>query len=164
MIREFQHWVGHGPLELPNHEKKLRRTTARNDIWLYFVKYLLYRMIKSLCAQITPLSQHTSFLPHYLAQSDCLAADRQGQEDTRLTLTPSVIPNSVIMVKWLKLFKIFFRVFLYSNHQVHRDFLITLYKSLLRKSFTSWWKSSCGVLNSQQINKNCWTVIWLFNC
>jgi hypothetical protein len=36
----------------------------------------------------------------YLAQSDCLAADRQGQGDTRLTLTPSVIPNSnyVIMV------------------------------------------------------------------
>jgi hypothetical protein len=34
-------------------------------------------------------------------QSDCLAADRQGQGDTRLTLTPSVIPNSnyVIMVK-----------------------------------------------------------------
>jgi hypothetical protein len=29
--------------------------------------------------QITLLSQHTSFLPHYLAQSDCLAADRQGQ-------------------------------------------------------------------------------------
>ena len=50
--------------------------------------------------QITPLSQHTSFLPHYLAQSDCLAADRQGQGDTRLTLTPSVIPNSyyVMMV------------------------------------------------------------------
>jgi hypothetical protein len=44
--------------------------------------------------QITILSQHTSFLPHYLAQSDCLAAGRQGQEDTRLTLTPSVIPNS----------------------------------------------------------------------
>jgi hypothetical protein len=44
--------------------------------------------------QITPLSQHTSFLPHYVAQSDCLAADRQGQRDTKLTLTPSVIPNS----------------------------------------------------------------------
>jgi hypothetical protein len=44
--------------------------------------------------QITPLSQHTSFLPYYLAQSDCLAADRQGQGDTGLTLTPSVIPNS----------------------------------------------------------------------
>jgi hypothetical protein len=34
------------------------------------------------------------FLPHYLAQCDCLAADRQGQGDNRLTLTPSVIPNS----------------------------------------------------------------------
>jgi hypothetical protein len=36
----------------------------------------------------------------YLAQSDCFAADRQGQGDTRLTLTPSDIPNSnyVIMV------------------------------------------------------------------
>jgi hypothetical protein len=31
---------------------------------------------------------------------DCLAADRQGQGDTRLVLTPSVIPDSnyVIMV------------------------------------------------------------------
>jgi hypothetical protein len=39
--------------------------------------------------------QHTSFiLLHCLAQSDCLTADRQGQGDTRLTLTPSVIPNS----------------------------------------------------------------------
>jgi hypothetical protein len=37
---------------------------------------------------------------HYLVQSESLAADRQGQGDTRLTLTPSVIPNSnyVIMV------------------------------------------------------------------
>jgi hypothetical protein len=36
----------------------------------------------------------------HLAQPDCLAADRQGQRDTRLTLTPSVIPNSnyIIMV------------------------------------------------------------------
>jgi hypothetical protein len=36
----------------------------------------------------------------YLAQSDCLTAERQGQGDTRLTLTPSVLPNSnyVIMV------------------------------------------------------------------
>jgi 6-phosphogluconolactonase/glucosamine-6-phosphate isomerase/deaminase len=36
----------------------------------------------------------------YVAQSVCLAADRQGQGDTRLTLTPSVIHNSnyVIMV------------------------------------------------------------------
>jgi hypothetical protein len=41
-----------------------------------------------------------------------LAADRQGQRDIRLTLTPSVISNStyVIMVSD-KLFKIFLRVF-----------------------------------------------------
>jgi hypothetical protein len=65
---------------------------------------------KSLC---TWWLQHTSYLPHYLAQSDCLAADRQGQGDTRLTLTPSLIPNSnyVIMVSdWncLKYFCVFF--------------------------------------------------------
>jgi len=80
--------------------------------------------------QITPLSQHTSFLPHYLAQSDCLAADRQGQGDTRLTLTPSVIPNSyyVMMVSdWNGLKYCIFACFLYCNRQVHRDFLITLY-------------------------------------
>jgi hypothetical protein len=52
----------------------------------------LHRVINnSLC---TWWLQHTSFLPHYLAQSYCLAADRQGQGDTRLTLTPSVITNS----------------------------------------------------------------------
>jgi hypothetical protein len=36
----------------------------------------------------------------YLAQSGCLAADRQGLGDSTLTLTPSVIPisNYVIMV------------------------------------------------------------------
>jgi hypothetical protein len=47
----------------------------------------------------TIITNHV-FLAYYLAQSDCLAVDRQGQGDTRLTLTPSVIPNSnnVIMV------------------------------------------------------------------
>jgi hypothetical protein len=55
--------------------------------------------------------------------------DRQGQGDTRLTLTPSVIPNSsyVIMVRDWNCLK-YFCAFLYSNHQVYRDFLITLYK------------------------------------
>jgi hypothetical protein len=80
----------------------------------------LYRVIKkSLC---TWWLQHTSFLPHYLAQSDCLAADRQGQ-DTRLALTPSVIPNSdyVIMISDWNCLK-YFCMFLYWNHQVHRDF------------------------------------------
>jgi hypothetical protein len=40
------------------------------------------------------------FKAYYLAQYDCLEADRQGRGDTILTLTPSVIPNSnyVIMV------------------------------------------------------------------
>jgi hypothetical protein len=48
----------------------------------------------------------------YLAQSNCLAADHQGQWDTRLTLTPSVIPNSnyvIIVSDWncLKYFCLF---------------------------------------------------------
>jgi hypothetical protein len=43
---------------------------------------------RSLCA---PDGYNTE---HYLAQSDCLAADRLGQRDTRLTLTPSVICNA----------------------------------------------------------------------
>jgi hypothetical protein len=49
---------------------------------------------KSLCA---PDDYNTE---NYKLQSDCLATDRQGREDTRLTLTPSVTPNSnyVIMV------------------------------------------------------------------
>jgi hypothetical protein len=48
--------------------------------------------------------------------------------DTRLTLTPSVILNSnyVIMVSDLNRLK-YFCLFLYCNHQVHRDFFITLY-------------------------------------
>jgi hypothetical protein len=55
-------------------------------------------------------------------------ASLQGQGDTRLTLTPSVIPNSnyVIMVSDWNCLK-YFCVFLYCNHKVHRDFLITLY-------------------------------------
>jgi hypothetical protein len=56
---------------------------------------------------------------------------RQGQVGTRITLTPSVIPisNYVIIVSYwncLKYFACFF-FFLYCNHQMHRDLLITLY-------------------------------------
>jgi hypothetical protein len=49
---------------------------------------------------ITKQKVTSKVMPHYVAQSDCLPADRQGQGDTRLTLTPSVIPNfnCVIMV------------------------------------------------------------------
>jgi hypothetical protein len=92
-----------------------------------------YRAIKkSLCTcWLQYRTQHTFFLPHYFAQSDCLAADRQGQGDTSLTLTPSVIPNSnnVIMASDWNCLKYF--CFLYCNHQVHRDFFITLYMSYL---------------------------------
>jgi hypothetical protein len=67
--------------------------------------------------------QSVSRQSHYLAQSDCSSTDRQGQGDTRLTLTPSVIPNSnyVIMVSDRKCLK-HFSVIFYSNHQAHRDF------------------------------------------
>jgi hypothetical protein len=95
-------------------------------IFLYRASWI-YRVIKmSLCNWWL---QNTSFLPHYLAQSDCLAADRQGQGDTRLTLTPSVIPNSnyVIMVSDRNCLK-YFCVFLYCNYQLRRDCLIILYK------------------------------------
>jgi hypothetical protein len=52
----------------------------------------------------------------------------QGHEDTRLTLTPSVNPNSnyVTMVSDWKCLK-YVCVFLYCHHQVHEDFLIALY-------------------------------------
>jgi hypothetical protein len=94
--------------------------------------------------QITPLSQHASFLPHCLIQSDWLAADRQSQGDTRLTLTPSVIPNSnyVIMVGDWNCLK-HFCVFLYCNRQVHRDFLITLYYTMVYVH--NWYNVFCYV-------------------
>jgi hypothetical protein len=38
-------------------------------------------------------------MPDYLAQFYCLEADRQGQVDTRLTLTPFVILNSNYVIK-----------------------------------------------------------------
>jgi hypothetical protein len=85
----------------------------------------IYRVTKSLYA---PEDYNTEY---YLAQSDCLAADHQGQGNTRLTPTPSVIPNSnyAIMVSDWNCLK-YFCVFLYCNHQVYRDFLITLYYRL----------------------------------
>jgi hypothetical protein len=98
-----------------------------NKICKSFARYVcvyvcIYRVIKSLCS---PDDYSTE---SYLAQSDCLAADRLGQGDIRLTLTPSVIPNSnyVIMISDSNCLK-YFCVFLYCNHQVRRDVLITLY-------------------------------------
>jgi hypothetical protein len=70
-------------------ELRAQDELPRNKYARYMISYLMqmYRVIKK------PLYTWW-YLPHYLAQSDCLAADRQGQEDTRLTLTPSVVPNS----------------------------------------------------------------------
>jgi hypothetical protein len=53
---------------------------------------------------------------------------KAGGGGIRLTVTPSVIPNSnyVIVVSDWNCLK-YFCVFLYYNRQVHRDFLITLY-------------------------------------
>jgi hypothetical protein len=55
-------------------------------------------------------------------------SDRHGKGGTRLTLTQSVISHSnyVIMVSDWNCLK-YFCVFFHGNHQVHRDFLITLY-------------------------------------
>jgi hypothetical protein len=82
------------------------------DLWWYRYKlpdthtqdYTGYHKISvhlMITIQVTPLSQHTPFLPHHLAQSDCLAVDHRGQGDTKLTLMPSLIPDShyVIMVR-----------------------------------------------------------------
>jgi hypothetical protein len=56
-------------------------------------------------------------------------ASLQTLIDTRLTLTPSAIPNSnyIIMVSDRNCLK-FVACFLYCNHKVHRDILITLYE------------------------------------
>jgi hypothetical protein len=84
---------------------------------------ILYRMIRSLC---------TWWLQYKNTQkSYCLAADRQGQGGTRLTLTPSVIHNSnyVIMVNDWKCLK-YFCVFLDYNYQVHR---VILHIAVLRQ-------------------------------
>jgi hypothetical protein len=87
--------------------------SVSTNAWKYYFNIILYRVFKkSLC---TWWLQHTSFLPHDLAQSDCLGAECPGQRGTRPTLTPSVITNSnyVIMVSdWncLKYFCVFFAI------------------------------------------------------
>jgi hypothetical protein len=55
-------------------------------------------------------------------------ATLQGQRDTRLTLTLSVIPNSNYVIMVIERVSNIFACFLYCNHQVHRDILISLYK------------------------------------
>jgi hypothetical protein len=90
----------------------------------------IYRVFKkSLC---TWCLQYGKLQIMFLAQYDCLAADRQGQGDTRLILTPSVIPNSnyVIVVSDWNCLK-HFCVFLYCNRQAHRFYIYLNYKRKL---------------------------------
>jgi hypothetical protein len=98
-----------------NFHSTLRKTPKQG---VYNLVY--YRVIKK--SLRTCWLQNTYFMPHYLAQSDWLAADRQGQGVTRLTLTPSVIPNSnyVITVSVWNYLK-YFCSFLYCDHQVRRN-------------------------------------------
>jgi hypothetical protein len=91
-----------------------------------YVCIYIYRMIKKcLCTwwlQYTKLQEMFKVSP----------AGLQAFIDTRLTLTPSVIPNSnyVIMLSDGNCLNKF-ACFLYCIHQVHRDFLITVYMQSL---------------------------------
>jgi hypothetical protein len=88
-----------------------------------------YRVIKkSLC---------TWWLQYRMLQV-MFSVPRQSP-DTRLTLTASVISNSnyIIMVSDWNCLNIFV-CFLYCNHQVHRDLLITLYILHLPEYIFTW--------------------------
>jgi hypothetical protein len=111
-------------------EERAGRRRWQNE-WLHDRSSWLYKAIKkSLCTwwlqrrklqvkfEVSPVSLQTFI-------------------DTRLTLTPSVIPNYnyVILVNDWNCLK-YFCVILYCNHQVHRDFLITLYVGVVYSSST----------------------------
>jgi hypothetical protein len=82
--------------------------------------YQLYRVIKKSLCTLRLLYRKLQVM------FKVSPASYQTFIDTRLTLTPSVIPNSnyVTMVSDCNCLKYF--CFLYCN-QMHRDFLITLY-------------------------------------
>jgi hypothetical protein len=71
---------------------------VHNGSWLYHTCRNIQgdqKVSVHLMITIQNVTSNVQSVPRqYLAQSDCLAADRQDQGDTRLTLTPSVIPNS----------------------------------------------------------------------
>jgi hypothetical protein len=78
--------------------------------------------------------------------------------DTRLTLTPSVIPNSnyFIMINGWNCLKHFCVFFLCCNDQVHRDFLITLCFAYGSWSFI--WLQWHGAMNQLAVNCLTWSV------
>jgi hypothetical protein len=74
--------------QCPNHVETVNLNKVKSEV---FIKLVL------LITKLVQGDQKVSvrlMMPHFLAQSDCLAADRKDQGDTRLTLTPSVIPDS----------------------------------------------------------------------
>jgi hypothetical protein len=112
----------------------------------------VYRVIKkSLC---TWWLHYRKFQVMYLAQSHSFAADHQEQGDTRLTQVRSDISNYVIMVSDWNCLK-YCCLFLYCNHQVHRDYLIVythVYVPALEVlhplcSWSGYWTASRTLLN-----------------
>jgi hypothetical protein len=86
--------------------------SLKHSATLKIEQYVLHKR-RNKINRVIKKSLCTWWLQYGKLQSDCLAADRQGQGDTRLTLRPSVIPNSnyVFMVcDWifLKYFCVFF--------------------------------------------------------
>jgi hypothetical protein len=101
--------------------------------------WLQYRKLQVMF-KVSPASLQTS------SSIWLLGSRPPGPGDTRLTPTPSVISNSnyVIMVSEWNCLK-YFCVFLYCNYQVHRDFLITLYKRSQECVINiSKWQAECG--------------------
>jgi hypothetical protein len=87
-----------------------------NKAWYRVVKKFLctrrlrYRKLQVMF-KVSPASLQT-----FIDKPNCVLQDR-------VQYTTVHIPNAFCDGQWLKLFKIFLHVFLYCNHQVHRDFL-----------------------------------------
>jgi hypothetical protein len=82
------------PVHVTHRRWQISSKILNGDKKAPFIRWLHYRKLQVVFI-VFPVSLKT-----FIETPNCLAADRQGHEDTRLTLTPSVIPNSnyVIMV------------------------------------------------------------------
>jgi hypothetical protein len=109
----------------------LHHIADRNKFCQLLVKCCLYRVTKY--SRFTWWLQYTSFLPQYVVLSDCLTADCQGQGDSRLTLTPSVIPNSnyVNMISDWNCLKYFCKFFFLYTSGAQRLFYQPVYLNIV---------------------------------
>jgi hypothetical protein len=107
-------WVGFEPAVRSFKSRKRRSQLTSNVVrvctettTLFISNSTTYLLIPSDQKNVCVPDDHNTL--GYLTQSDCLAADCQGQGDTRVTLTPSVIPNSnyIIMVSGWNCLKYF---------------------------------------------------------